>query len=322
VLRLLNSGGLYQGDSIRIYLPGTVLSSYQGLLQLDSVDVDNNVVKQAAGIEKLPELVTIAQITPAMQGKLIRLEGVEFVASEVGQTYADAANQQTVNRTLSDCNASVLVRNSGYSNFAGMPIPAGNGSFIAVVGQFNTDMQLFIRKVSEVQLNGPRCSGALPILQKDFNDGSVTSGGWSTWTDNNIPWSTATAGSGNPDGAYGMCRNYINNVNVPGQAWLISPPVDLTAATNPKLSFLNASNYTGDLLQVLVSTDYVSGDPTASSWTALPATLSSGTWTWTDSGELDLSAFSSTATRIAFKYTGTSSTGRTWEVDLIKVTAD
>jgi hypothetical protein len=45
-LRLVNSGGLYQGDSIRIYLPGTTLSLYQGMMQLDSVDVDNNVVKQ------------------------------------------------------------------------------------------------------------------------------------------------------------------------------------------------------------------------------------------------------------------------------------
>ena len=44
-LRLLNSGGLYVGDSVRLYLPGTVLSPYNNLMQLDSVDVDNNVVK-------------------------------------------------------------------------------------------------------------------------------------------------------------------------------------------------------------------------------------------------------------------------------------
>ena len=269
-------------------------------------------------MEKLPELVTIAQITPALQGKLIRLEGVEFVASDVGQTYANAATQETVNRTLTDCNANVLVRNSGYANFAGLPIPAGNGSFIAVVGQFNSDMQLFIRKVSEVQLNGPRCGGALPILQKDFNDEDVTSGGWSTWTDNNIPWTTNSVGSF--DGtAYGQCRNFINSVNVPGEAWLISPAVDLSGATNPGLSFLTACNYTGAQLQVLVSTDYSSGAPTTGTWTPLVPALSAGSWAWTQSGVLSLTSFLASDVRIAFKYTGSSSDGKTWELDNIQI---
>src|SRR5688572_2916880 len=44
-VRILSGGGLYQGDSIRIYLKGTILNKYNGVLQLDSVDVDNNVVK-------------------------------------------------------------------------------------------------------------------------------------------------------------------------------------------------------------------------------------------------------------------------------------
>lgn len=318
VLRLLNSGGLYQGDSIRIYLPGTILSAYRGMLQLDSVDVDNNTVKQAVGVQKQPQVVTVAQVTPAMQGKLVRLEGVEFIASEVGQTYANAAAQQTVNRTLSDCSANIIVRNSGYANFAGQPLPSGNGSFVAVVGQFDNDMQLFIRDISEVQLNGPRCSGALPIIQKDFNDASVTSGGWITWTDNNIPWTTNSVGSfdGTP---YGQCRNFINSVNVPGEAWLISPPVNLSGATNPALSFITACNYNGAQLQVLVSTDYSSGAPSTGAWTALTPTLSGGSWAWVQSGALSLTSYLTPNVRIAFKYSGTSSDGKTWEVDDIRI---
>src|SRR5262245_1211300 len=41
-LRLLSSGGLYVGDRVRIYLPGTVVAPYSGLMQIDSVSVDNN----------------------------------------------------------------------------------------------------------------------------------------------------------------------------------------------------------------------------------------------------------------------------------------
>jgi hypothetical protein len=48
----------------------------------------------------------------------------------------------------------------------------------AIVGQFGVDMRL-IRDLNEVQLNGGRCPGSgLPILRKDFQDLSVTSGGW------------------------------------------------------------------------------------------------------------------------------------------------
>ncbi|HMZ48746.1 MAG TPA: DUF5689 domain-containing protein, partial [Flavobacteriales bacterium] len=93
-LRLLNSGGLYIGDSIRIYLPGTVLSPYNGLMQLDSVDVDRNTVKQATLRHIEPLHLTIGQLDPvAHQSMLVRLDSVEFVAAEaVGSTWADAVN--------------------------------------------------------------------------------------------------------------------------------------------------------------------------------------------------------------------------------------
>jgi hypothetical protein len=44
-VRLVTSGGLYEGDSIRINLNGTILGEYNGMLQLDSVDVDNAPVR-------------------------------------------------------------------------------------------------------------------------------------------------------------------------------------------------------------------------------------------------------------------------------------
>ena len=59
VLKLVSSGGIYIGDSIRIVLKGTFLNDYNGMVQLDSVNVDNNVVKQATQVFKTPELVTI-----------------------------------------------------------------------------------------------------------------------------------------------------------------------------------------------------------------------------------------------------------------------
>ena len=95
--------------------------------------------------------------------------------------------------------------------------------------------------------------------------------------------------------------------------------MDLTVSSSPWLAFNNAYNYTGDALEILVSTDYVSGDPNAATWTNLSPVLSSGGFNWVYSTPLDLSSYITTATRIAFKYTGSSSDGSTWEIDDIEI---
>lgn len=321
-LRLLNSGGLYIGDSVRIYLPGTVLAPYNGLMQLDSVDVDKNIVKQATLRHIEPINVPITDLDPvAMQSMLVRLDSVEFVTSEaIGSTWADPINQQSVNHTLEDCDGNqILVRTSGYANYAGHMLPQGKGSFLGVLGVFGSDLQLYARTEGEVTLNGPRCPGEeLPFFSKNFNDASPTSGGWAQWSDTTIVWSTNTIGS-NDGTAYAQVKNWNGSVNIPGESWLISPAINLVGANSPTLSFITGCNYTGAALQVLVSTDYTSGAPASATWTPLSPTLSPGTWTWTPSGALDLSSFNSNNVRIAFKYTGSASDGKTWELDDIRI---
>lgn len=160
-LRILSSGGLYQGDSIRINLKNLVLSDYRGLLQLDSVHVDSNIVKQATQRPVEPKLVTLADIiaNPATyQSHLVKIENAQFTYQDAGQTWADKPNQVTINRNLEDCfGYSTIVRTSGYSSFADQLTPEGNGSIIAIVGQYNNDIQLYIRKPEEVIMNGQRC---------------------------------------------------------------------------------------------------------------------------------------------------------------------
>lgn len=161
-LHLNSSGGVYQGDSIRLYLKGTILSDYAGVLQIDSVDVDENIIKQATMVQRNPELVTIQDIkTGFYQSKLIRLDSVQFKASEMNKTYADAINKYSMNRVLQDCaNNEILVRTSGYANFAGELLPQGKGSLVAIVSEYNGEMQLYIRSLAETQLTGERCGGS------------------------------------------------------------------------------------------------------------------------------------------------------------------
>ena len=159
-LRLTSPGGLYQGDSLRLNLRGTVLSSFENMLQIDSAHVGNNIVKLRTMVDFEPEVVNINTLlsNPGYQAKLVKLENVEFQANELGQTFADADNLLARNRMLRDCDGNqIIVRTSGYANFADELLPEGNGSLVAVLAQFRDDRQLFIRSFDEIKMDGERC---------------------------------------------------------------------------------------------------------------------------------------------------------------------
>ena len=106
--------------------------------------------------------------------------------------------------------------------------------------------------------------------------------------------------------------------------WLISPGMDLSSANSPILTFKSACNYTGYDMEVLISTDYDGLiAPASASWTDISSStqLSTGGFTWTNSGNVDLSAFNGQdSVYLAFKYIGGPAIGaKTWEVDNILV---
>ena len=330
-LRLLASGGLYIGDSIRINLNGTVLSEYNGMIQIDSVDVDKNIVKQATQKFISPTTYSVNQISPALQGYLVQLNDVEFISDELGSTYADAINQFSENRTLTDCNGNtILVRTSGYANFANNTIPADNGSIIAIVGVFNSDIQLYIRDINEVNFNNSRCSGgggSGTILSKDFDDGSITSGGWgSFWsgTTTTENWGEWEIFGGNVASASNFDINTFTNFSC--ESWMVSPLIDLSGTSAPYLTFDNVTRYNGPGLELLISSDYdgTSDPSTQGNWTDISSYVpnwdtDSGDWNFVPSGNVDLTSFISPSVHIAFKYTGSNADGATWELDNIIV---
>ncbi len=318
-LHLLSAGGLYQGDSIRICLKGLVLDNYRGTMQLDSVDVDKNIVKQATDIEVQPiEVNSLSQLNDDMLCKLIKLNNVQFIFSDTNKTFADAVNRVSKNRTLEDCDGNqLIVRTSGYANFAGYSVPDGNGSLVGIFSKYDPDYQLYIRSYSEVHMDGDRCGGVV-YLYKDFSDNNLTSGGWANINvTGTVNWEVSSYGNPAPCAAI---SNYSGGSHIACETWLVSPAIDLSAATSPVLNFDNAYNYSGDPLKVYVSTDYDgSGDVSGATWTELSFNASLGSFAWTSSGDVDLSAYKNANVYIAFKYTGTSAAGSTWEIDNIEI---
>jgi len=159
-------------------------------------------------------------------------------------------------------------------------------------------------------------------LNKDFNDLSLTSGGWTTKIIiDTTNWFVESVGADD----FVKITNYTNG-NVPANTWYISPILNLSSSTLPLLSFETIMKWPGPALILHISTDYdgISNPTQQGTWTditsqALWDTDNTSWGNWTPSGDVDLTSYISDSTYIAYEYIGSSNSGSTWEIDNIKI---
>ena len=324
-LDLLSSTcNFFIGDSIRMNLKGydIGINVDTEMLEIDSVDCEKAIVKFASGADPQPiDVILTSRTYKNYLCDLVRIKGVEFTSPNKNAIWSDAILSNSLNRAIKDCSGigdSILVRTSNYANFAGQKTPTGIGTIVGIATAYGGAIQMAIRTPNEVSMNSTTCISNF-YLGKDFNNFSVTSGGWTQQSvlDPGTIWTASTFGGE----TFGRISGFYSSVNHNSENWLISPSINLSASTNPVLIFETAANYTGNLLEVMISTNYTSGLPATATWVPLSGynlSPQSG-WVWTPSGLISLSGFKTTNTRIAFKYTSTTSASATYEVDDILV---
>ena len=152
-------------------------------------------------------------------------------------------------------------------------------------------------------------TGFVTIFNQDW-EGEMN--GWTFVSVNGeMEWTVATH-QGNH---YAYANGFSSGAAHANEDWCISPAFNLNAYSNPVLTFSTAKNYTGPDIEVFFSNNYNGSNPSAATWQPLTCALSTGSWTWVESGEIDLSSFSGTECYIGFKYTSTDSEAAGWEVD-------
>lgn len=130
--------------------------------------------------------------------------------------------------------------------------------------------------------------------------------------------------SGSPSG-YAKMTGFINSTNKANEDWLISPEIDLAGIVAPKLSFDYVTRYFTNPVTdctVWISTNYKDGLPATAAWTQInPPTpfFNASNWNFVTSGIFDLTAYSGSKIRIAFKYLSTDVKAGTWEVKNLQV---
>lgn len=117
-----------------------------------------HILPGKAGISIEPKVRKISDLGLSDLNTLVVLEGIEF--SKVGPNEIFAPPATNVNVDLRDCdNNTIILRNSGFSQFASNVVPSGNGKITAIYNVFGNTKQLFIRNPDDIDFTNARCNG-------------------------------------------------------------------------------------------------------------------------------------------------------------------
>ena len=340
------------GQEVFIDLHGLAISMYGGQPSIAHPTAEKNRIPFEIVKKKMlpngwpnadlvqPKTVKISDLTDDLVGRLIRIDNVYF--EQKGQPFAPA--QETVNRLITDGKgASIIVRNSGYADFAADKLPEGTGSIVAVLSKFGNDYQLFLRSREDVigfapgtTPSGPSDNGSSDtptpetggvILDAPFSKElapfvEVSVKGEQSWRIKH----QSNKNTGEVYDHFAFMSGHDGTTGHANEDWLISPLLDLTGVTSATLTFKQAINYATpatikECHQLLVSTDYKSGAPSSATWTPVTITLPEGKgWTFMDTTvDLPKSVLGQGAVHFAFKYTSPDGKTSSWEIKALKL---
>lgn len=251
---------------------------------------------------------TIPQLTTDDVGKWIKIKNVQFVDTDLGNTYSG-------NRTLIDCTGNkIILRTNSQASFSGAMIDNGKGDIYAILSIYNGVYQLIIPKQANADLEGIRCDGTLLVYETIFSDAFAS---LSNWTAVNISgtqvWATTTFGNPAPSAI-------MDGKGSANEDWLVSKKITIPSTYKEVFfSFETDGRNAGSLLEVYITDNYT-GSVSTTSWTKTNPALDTDLANFAgfvNSGKVDVSSFKGKDIVVAFKYTSTSTSvpSTTWEVD-------
>lgn len=292
-------------DEIEVVVSNLEMSEYNKLIQLNNTPIDFG--KKTGTSTATPKVMTVGQLLTngeSLESMLVTLKDVTLSGGTIykDKIYAD------------DASGSINLYSRSVATFASNPIPSGKVEITAIVGQYNDAYQISIRNLDDVKGGGT--NPGTEIFKDDFEAGL---GKWQAVSVKGDEVWAIDAAHGNP-GACAKMNGY-NSGNKENEDWLISQKIDLSGSTTASISFDNATNFTGNAMELYISKDYSgSGSPASATWTKIDYTKSPGSFTYVSTGKIDLISYAGNKIYLAFKYTSTTSASATWEIDNVKVT--
>jgi Family of unknown function (DUF5689) len=306
---------------------------------LTDAQIRTNIVKGPLATNPLqPRVVTINQLSdPALLNTLVQINNVQFIADDTSKTYAEVQPPSNVNRTLVDCSGNeMILRNSGYSAFANLPLPNGRGSVIAVVSTYRDDRQLLIRDYTDLKFDSTRCTSGggggggnnCPscLINEDFESTTVNQDiAVANWTNVAVVGTRKWRSAVFSNSKFSQF-NPFGGPDAVSEAWLVTPSINATASRT--LTFESSWGfYKHQGLTVWYCTNFDTAGAAGANWQPLTATFAqqsdvgSGNFSnWVPSGNVTLPSAPGGKIFVGFKYVGNNTTNTTsWRIDNVKV---
>ncbi len=325
------------GSTVYVKMNGLTLGDDNGALAIGGGVEDNNGSDRLARIEEFqvgqylvrgtsgnanPTTLTIDEVSDEYLNRLVRFNDVQFTDNDAGETYADAENLFSLNRTIEDCENTIVLRSSGYADFASTNTATGRGSITAILTVFQGTYQLAIRDLSDVDMTGERCDGSNgggggnpPTGDAELEEGFNTTVQYDPinldgWYNIAVEGSDEERWIGNEfNGNKYADASAYNSVDPELDLWLITPGIELDETKT--IQFKSNQHHWVDgngAFSVWISNDFDGSNVQAANWEQINCNLPSGSndwYEWVDSGVITLNDyFSNGEVFVAFQYVG------------------
>ena len=336
-----NNNDFKRGDVVEVNVQNQSLETYNGLLQLNNVPIENvTEIRQNA----MPEakVISAAQLmTGDYESQYVAVENVQVIESDLGKTFSMSTETGTSITFEAETGERFELRTSQYAKeLADVKVPEGSGTLKGIAQCYYETLQMLLTsKEDYAGLDGERFEGAaseggivgdyntwkgvgpLASFSDDFS--SISSANQQYINNNWLFYSNAgtNINDGFKTGTYDSDK-YIQvapyNASIDEViAFALPPRADMTKADPKTFSFRKALYHLdegGDdsKMEVVVSTDFA-GDFMSATWTVVKdVTFPEGAERnqWIEE-TIDLSGYASeSALCIALRYTGKANTYR------------
>ncbi|WP_372918986.1 DUF5689 domain-containing protein [Salegentibacter sp.] len=361
ILILVDDNSLFEtfefGRKIYVKLDGLSLWQNNGVIQLGKQNrgdvvaipnslIDDHLIRTTETVEITPLPLEISEFKTEHLNLYIKLEDAQFnrqlIREDLRFTFAgEQIDEYDGERQLESCvtGATTILSSSTFSGFKSLLLPQESGSIEGVLSRnfYDDFFVLAINTPEAIDFNQERCdpeffscgenatSGPEVIFEENFtNITSKEKLEAEGWTNLNTNGGNEVFKPGTFDGDRYIRISAFNTEEIPLEAWLVSPPINLDNSTSEVLSFeIMASYDNATILEVLISNDY-SGNPSTTDWMLLDAKIPVGPSNQYGNGyiktELDISCLDGVI-NLAFRYLGSApDKTTTYDIDNIRIT--
>lgn len=144
--------GLFLGKKNGTFMIGEAKDAQYVVKVINNAKVPNVIIKADGGISVQPTTVTIDGLNMAMVGKLVKLEEVQILSSDLKKTI-------TSGLTLSDKNKKkikIYVSSSAKSALKDIAVPQKSGSIVGILYNNGKEYSLTLRRSEDINMNDTR----------------------------------------------------------------------------------------------------------------------------------------------------------------------